>query len=183
MRRNEHDKKWFRMALVFTLIISILAACAEEIKRRPEADGDTAPPAPADPDQYGDTGGLALPLVDKPTTINWMVVSEKTNLNDSLLAKEIEKRTGIKVNFQAYSSATFQDKLKVTVASGKLPDIIHGLTPPELKKIGKQKAVVAINEYLDMPPNFKNVCGREPMGHSVLRRRIRKHLYLAGCEH
>lgn len=177
--------KWFRMALVFTLIISILAACSGGDKEAaPEADGDTAPPtAPADPDQYGDTGGLALPLVDKPTTINWMVVSEKTNLNDSLLAKEIEKRTGIKVNFQAYSSATFQDKLKVTVASGKLPDIIHGLTPPELKKIGKQKAVVAINEYLDMLPNFKNVCGREPMGHSVLRRRIRKHLYLAGCEH
>ena len=151
-------------------------------KEAPEADGDTAPPtAPADPDQYGDTGGLALPLVDKPTTINWMVVSENQP-ERFLLAKEIEKRTGIKVNFQAYSSATFQDKLKVTVASGKLPDIIHGLTPPELKKIGKQKAVVAINEYLDMP-NFKNVCGREPMGHSVLRRRIRKHLYLAGCEH
>ncbi|MEC0309443.1 extracellular solute-binding protein [Paenibacillus lautus] len=153
-------KKWFRMALVFTLIISILAACSGGDKgAAPEKDGDTAPPptAPANPDQYGDTGGLALPLVDKPTTINWMVVSEKTNLNDSLLAKEIEKRTGIKVNFQAYSSATFQDKLKVTVASGKLPDIIHGLTPPELKKIGKQKAVVAINEYLDMLPNFKRM--------------------------
>lgn len=155
--------KWLRMTLVFTVIISLLAACGGGDKGKDAttgSGGDTDSPkaaAPADPDQYGDTGGLALPLVDKPTTISWMVASEKTNLNDSLLAKEIEKRTGIKVNFMAYSAATFPDKLKVTVASGKLPDIIHGLTPSELKKIGKQNAVVAINDYLDMLPNFKKL--------------------------
>lgn len=155
-------KPWFRMALVLTIIMSMLAACSGGGKgAAPEAGGGSgetpAPAAPADPNQFGDTGGLTLPLVDKPTTLTWMVVSEKTDLNDSLLAKEIEKRTGIKINFQAYSSATFNDKLKVTVASGKLPDIFHGLTPSELKKIGKQKAVVAINEHLDMLPNFKRM--------------------------
>ncbi|AWP29884.1 extracellular solute-binding protein [Paenibacillus sp. Cedars] len=153
-------KKWLCMVLVFTFIVSMLAACSGGDKgAAPKAGEETAPSpsVPANPDQYGDTGGLALPLVDKPTTITWMVASEKTNLNDSLIAKEIEKRTGIKVNFQAYSPATFADKLRVTVASGKLPDVFHGLTPSELKKIGQQNAVVAINEYIDMLPNFKKL--------------------------
>ncbi|GAB6928439.1 hypothetical protein JCM10914A_24220 [Paenibacillus sp. JCM 10914] len=148
--------KWLRMTLVLTIILSMLAACSGGGDSG-EQGGNTTPPAAVDPEQYGDTGGLVLPLVDKPTTITWMVASEKTDLNDSLIVKEIEKRTGIKVNFQAYSPATFQDKLRVTVASGKLPDIFHGLTPSELKKIGQQNAVAAINEYVDMLPNFKKL--------------------------
>jgi putative aldouronate transport system substrate-binding protein len=85
-----------------------------------------------------------------------MVVSD-SQLNDKLIAKEIEKRTGITVDFQSYSATTYEDKLRLVVASGKLPDIFNGLRPDELKKIGQQKAVVAINDYVDMLPNFKKL--------------------------
>jgi len=106
--------------------------------------------------RYGDTGGLQLPLVDKPTEITWMLVGDEP-VDGKLIATEIEKRTGIKVNFQVYSSATYAEKLRVTVASGKLPDIFHGLTQAELRKLGQQGAVVAINDYLDMLPNFRKL--------------------------
>ena len=105
---------------------------------------------------YGDTGGLQLPIVDKPVTITWMLVGDEP-VNDKLIAKEIEKRTGIKVDFQVYSSATYAEKLRVTVASGKLPDIFHGLTRAELRKLGQQNAVVAINQYADILPNFRKL--------------------------
>ncbi|MEF2243779.1 extracellular solute-binding protein [Paenibacillus sp. IITD108] len=105
---------------------------------------------------YGDTGGLTLPLVDKPTTITWMLVSENP-VQDKLIVKEIEKRTGIKVEFQTYSKATFQEKLRVTLGSGKLPDVFHGLTLAEVKKLGKQNAVVALNDYADQLPNFSKL--------------------------
>lgn len=155
------SKKWFSMAIVLTMFASILAACGGGDEAAPDKGNTNTPPkentTPVDPNQYGDTGGLTLPLVDKPTTITWMVPTDKTDLNDSLVAKEIEKRTGIKVDFQAYSKATYQDKLRVIVASGKLPDIFHGLKANELKKIGQQQAVVAINEYADMLPNFNKL--------------------------
>ncbi|SMF91721.1 carbohydrate ABC transporter substrate-binding protein, CUT1 family (TC 3.A.1.1.-) [Paenibacillus uliginis N3/975] len=154
------SKKWFSMALVLTMFASLLAACGGGKEATPEKGTETPPKettTPADPNQYGDTGGLTLPLVDKPTKITWMLPSDKTDINTSLIAKEIEKRTGITVDFQAYSKATYKDKIRVVVASGKLPDIFHGLFPDELKKIGKQKAVVAINEYVDMLPNFKKL--------------------------
>lgn len=151
------SKKWFSLALALTLFASLLAGCGGGKEAAPEKKPDAPPAAPADPKQYGDTGGLALPLVDEPTTVTWMVPSDKTNLNDSFMAKELEKRTGIKVNFQAYSKATYQDKLRVVVASGKLPDIFTGLRPSELKKIGKMGGVVPVNEFADQLPNFKKL--------------------------
>lgn len=107
--------------------------------------------------QYGDTGGLKLPLVDKPTTLTWMVVSEDPDVNDRMIVKEIEKRTGIKVVLQGYPFSTYEDKLKVTLSSGKLPDIVSGLKHPEAKKLGLQNALAAINDYADQLPNFRKL--------------------------
>jgi len=152
------------MALILMVASSLLAACGSNnnagSKETNTTNGATNAPTNAvveeTTNQYGDTGGLKLPLVDKPTTLTWMVVSD-FQLNDKLIAKEIEKRTGITVDFQSYSATTFDDKLRLVVASGKLPDIFSGLRPDELKKIGQQKAVVAINDYVDMLPNFKKL--------------------------
>ncbi|AGA57410.1 ABC-type sugar transport system, periplasmic component [Thermobacillus composti KWC4] len=167
------QKRLLALLLVLTMIAMIIAACGGGNKEQgnnsssnstagssnsgstnaasPESEGAADTTA-----QYGDTGGLKLPLVDEPVTITWMLVGDEP-VNDKLIAREIEKRTGIKVDFQVYSSATYQEKLRVTVASGKLPDIFHGLTAAELKKLGQQGAVVAINEYIDMLPNFKKL--------------------------
>ncbi|RJX38778.1 extracellular solute-binding protein [Paenibacillus pinisoli] len=157
------SKKLMTIVLALTLVASMLAACsgngnsggtAPPQSPPPSSDGDIDGGEAVNP--YGDTGGLTLPLVDKPTTLTWMLVSENP-VNDKMIVKEIEKRTGIKLDIQNYSSATYQDKLRMTLASGKLPDIFHGLKPSELKKIGQQKAVVAINDYADMLPNFKKL--------------------------
>ncbi|MHA0858243.1 extracellular solute-binding protein [Paenibacillus sp. CMAA1364] len=155
------SKRILSLTLVLALMISVLAACGGSNNKnagKNDTPANTTPPvtdkAPAT--DYGDTGGLTLPLVDKPTTVTWMIASENP-VNDKMIVKEIEKRTGITVDFQTHSKSTFQDKLRVTVASGKLPDIFSGMTPPELKKMGQQKAVVAFNDYADQLPNFKRL--------------------------
>ncbi|WP_309118286.1 extracellular solute-binding protein [Paenibacillus sp.] len=159
------NRKHLNGALVLTLLTSILAACSggasepEPAAETPAAEQPTAETPAAEEDtssQYGDTGGIKLPIVDEPTTLTWMLVSENP-ANDKLIAKEIEKRTGITLDLQTYSSTTYQDRLRVVVASGQLPDIFHGLPFAELKKIGQQGAVVAINDYADMLPNFKKL--------------------------
>ncbi|WP_438350565.1 extracellular solute-binding protein [Paenibacillus sp. FA6] len=157
------SRKMLSMTLVLALMISVLAACGGGNNKsagtnNTPANTTTPPPVEetvAAPD-YGDTGGLTLPLVDKPTTVTWMIATENP-VNDKMIAKEIEKRTGITVDFQTHSSSNFQDKLRVTVASGKLPDIFSGLKASELKKMGQQNAVVAINDYVDQLPNFKRL--------------------------
>lgn len=160
------SRKRISVVLVLSLLITLLAACGGSggnsatengVKNEPaNTANSTNAPAVDVTDQYGDTGGIKLPIVDKPTTITWMLVSE-TPVNGKMIQKEIEKRTGITVDFQAYSGATYQEKLRVTVGSGKLPDIFHGLKTPELNEIGKLNGVVAINDYADMLPNFSRL--------------------------
>ncbi|WP_274364570.1 extracellular solute-binding protein [Paenibacillus thermotolerans] len=169
-------KKMTYLALLLALVVSLFAGCgggaseqsggepsgsAAENEAPADDSGDAAAAeeeqAAEEAQQYGDTGGLKLPLVDKPVTLTWMLVSENTNLNNSLIVQEIEKRTGIKLDIQAYSPATYKDKLKVVLASGKLPDLFHGLTLSEVNKMGSQGVVAPINEYIDKLPNFKKL--------------------------
>ncbi len=110
---------------------------------------------------YGDTGGITLPIVDEPVELTWMLVSETQDLNDSFIVKEIEERTGIKLNIQAYPGGTYGEKLSTVVASGQLPDIFHGLTISEINDLGQKGAVVAISDYLDELPNFKKLYAEE----------------------
>lgn len=155
-------KKWAGLLLVCTMVLTLLAACSgnngnNNAAGNANSNGAGSTNAPAEPvADYGDTGGLTLPIVDKPTEITWMLVGDH-DVNDLLVASEIEKRTGIKVNFQTVSSSQYQDKLSVTLASGDLPDIIHGIAANELKEIGQEGAVAAINEFADMLPNFKKL--------------------------
>lgn len=173
------SKKLLSIILVLSLIVTLLAACGgnnngENVNntnntkntdnggnkdnggKTPDDSGDKKNNDSGNSADYGDTGGLELPLVDEPTTVTWMLVSNN-EANDKLIAKEIEKRTGITVDLQTVPAASYKDKLRVTVASGNLPNIFHGLPSAELKEMGKEGAVVAINDYLDMLPNFKRL--------------------------
>ncbi len=127
-------KKRIRMSVILSVLMLMLSACgggggkapAEDQAKAPASNNE--PPAAASAAQYGDTGGLKLPLVDEPTTIKFMLPSNSSKIgDDKLIVQELLKRTGIKVEFQTYSPQTYQDKLKVVVASGKLPDIFIGL--------------------------------------------------------
>lgn len=159
--------------VMFVLLVSILfiAACGNDDKtdgnkepntnnEQNDGNNDNANKEGNDGDDtssgsdYGDTGGLTLPIVDEPVELTWMLVSDVQNLNDSFVVKEIEKRTGIKLNIQAYSPGTYGEKLSAIVASGQLPDIWHGLTVSQVNELGKKGAVTAISDHLDDLPNF-----------------------------
>ena len=57
----------------------------------------------------------------------------------------------------AVPKASYAEKLKITLGSGKLPDIVHGLSLAEANKMGAQGALTPINEYIDDLPNFKKL--------------------------
>ncbi|WP_309119961.1 extracellular solute-binding protein [Paenibacillus sp.] len=84
-----------------------------------------------------------------------LVVSDASNLKDKWVVKELEERTGVKVDLEFYSTATYAEKLKVIMASGNLPDIIHGPSLAEINELGGKGAFAPINDYLDQLPNFK----------------------------
>jgi putative aldouronate transport system substrate-binding protein len=173
MNQKRRNKKKGALFLALSIAASLFAGCSGGKDNGAGQPGAAASPEPKSPPpqtaDYGDTGGIKLPIVDKPTTLTWMLVSENPNLGDSLIVKEIEKRTGIKLDIQAYSSQTYKDKLKVVVASGKLPDIFHGLTLQEANKMGSQGALAPINEYLNELPNFKKLYVDNPDNNWIMK--------------
>jgi putative aldouronate transport system substrate-binding protein len=98
-----------------------------------------------------------------------MLVSDNPDPSNSMVIKEIEKRTGIKLDIQAYTGQTFKDKLKVVVASGNLPDIWHGLTIAEVNKMGAQGALTPINPYIKDLPNFNKLYASNPENNWVMK--------------
>lgn len=160
-------KRFISSILVMAMAASLFAGCAskptetsstkpteapktEEVKDTSEPAGDVV-----EESTYGDTGGLTLPLVDKPTKITWMLQSSVQGLNDKDVIKEIAERTNVILDIQSYPTASYADKLNITLASGSLPDIITGSPVAEVNKLGQQGAFVIINDYLDKLPNFK----------------------------
>src|SRR5690606_20782582 len=99
-------RKLLSVVLICSLMITILAACggnndnsSNNASTNTNVSGNTntnsgsdaSSETPAeDTNQYGDTGGLTLPLVDKPTKITWMLVGE-SDVNDKLVKQEILK--------------------------------------------------------------------------------------------
>ncbi|WP_127584166.1 extracellular solute-binding protein [Paenibacillus koleovorans] len=153
-----------RVSFTLALAVALLVGCSssggkgsEGTKSSPQA--STAPSASANAQAGGDVGGLKLPIVDKPTTLTWMVSIDRPpeNLASSLFVKEIEKRTGITLDIQVHSAQVYKDKLKIVLASGKLPDIFSGLTLAEANKMGGQGALAPINPYIKDLPNFKKL--------------------------
>ncbi|MBS4197542.1 extracellular solute-binding protein [Lederbergia citri] len=157
-----------KLLFVLLLVFGIFAGCSTSGEKtgggtdKQNESGNNSEEQVNEPtEDYGDTGGINLPIVDKPVEITWMLVSDVSNLKDKAVIKEIEKRTGIKLNIQSYSSGTYSEKLNTVVASGQLPDIWHGLPVAKVNELGQKGAVVAINEYLDELPNYKKLYAEE----------------------
>jgi len=162
-------KMFVVLILVFTLLASMTSCGDNTASSGQQADTQQTTVKAATPEQataeqtitedYGDTGGLKLPIVDEPVTLTINVQTDYTNLSDSFVAKEVLKRTGIKLDIQEWPSTNtaFTEKLKITLASGKLPDILYLANRVDVNQLGMQGAFVPINKYSNDLPNFKQI--------------------------
>ena len=153
-------KRIIAMALTIACVVSLVSGCVQK---------QTFDGIPVDSYEtyssygslaevsYGDTGGLALPIADKPVTVKWMLRSNFTGLDAKPVISEIEKRTGITVKIQALAPEVYSEKIDLVIASGKLPDIMEGFPADKLNTIGPQGVLTAINKYADELPNFRKL--------------------------
>lgn len=59
---------------------------------------------------------------------------------------EMMKRTNTKINFSWFPTASYEEKVSVTLASGKIPDMIYGANVPSLVEQG---AIIELDELLE----------------------------------
>ncbi len=104
-------------------------------------------------------GGLKLPLDKKGTTLTVLCNTSFTGNSDSVVIKELSRRTGINIELVEIPKATIAEKVKVMVASkDNMTDIFGGgVSEAENNDLGMQGAFAAVNEYVDELPNFKSI--------------------------
>ncbi len=106
--------------------------------------------------KVGDTGGLELPLADGTQEIHWSVSSTVDTINTSYVANKLREYTGVNVQLDVYPTGSAGEKIKVLAASKKLPDIVgQGLDTTFAEDLCNQGAFVAVEDYIDILPNFK----------------------------
>ena len=135
-------KRIFCAALCVSLAAGTAAGCASQEAASSaapsgssaadvsEADGQAeAEPIAYDPDSP--TGGLTLPLTEEDVTITyWIPLNDQAkgviqNYNENQAIQELEKRTGVKVDFQHPPVGQETEQYKLLIVSDDLPDVIE----------------------------------------------------------
>ena len=114
---------------------------------------------------------VTKPILEKENNdISFKIVSSKNSLalnyNDMQVFKDLDKSTNVHVNWENISEASYSTQKSLILSSpNRYPDAIYhaGFSNKELIQYGQsRKALVAIDEYLEYMPNFKNILEKRP---------------------
>ncbi len=109
--------------------------------------------------KIGDTGGLKVPFGNGETI--QMIGTDETNGANKYIYEKLSQITGLNVEPVLIPVSTAQEKIKVLLASGDLPDVIGagvgGLAT--INELAMQGAFAPVNDHLDEMPNFKKLFG------------------------
>jgi len=140
-----------------------LAACA------PTATTTTASGAPA----AASAEPLTLPIVTQPLTLSyWCPMSSNVSatmktFGEIAAYKELEKRTGIHLEFQHPPLNQETEQFNLLTASGKYPDVIEynwlSNAPGGPARFVKDGVIIRLNEQIDKyAPNLRRVLADHP---------------------
>jgi len=147
---NKNSRKWISVAAVSTIAMTSIVGCSsggKEAASSPSAASTAAPSAAATAAQQ-----------QKPLDLNIMLPIFKTNFpkDDGPVVTEIEKRTNTNIHLEWVPNASYTDKFNITLASGKLPNIIYvpDVKNPSFVNAAKSGAFWEIGKYLKDYPSL-----------------------------
>lgn len=144
-------KKLMSMLLVATMLTGLVTGCGEKdsgaASNANAVDGGTEVAGNFD-------GTIKLPLTEEPVTLTiWMPADAnyftvKENYNDSEFFQEMERRTGVHLEFEVPASGEETTAFNLMISSGELPDMI---CMPQNYPDGMD-AAIDDGYYLDLTP-------------------------------
>lgn len=136
----KNAKKLVALLLVLAMVLS-LAACGGNGDSSASSETSTSSAAEdssaAEEGETGDDGETAepgefkLPIVDEPVTLTYFNADDTNaaiitnDWNDNEFYQEMERRTGVHLDFETVSSADYQTNFNLMIASGTLADLIY----------------------------------------------------------
>ncbi|WP_106769751.1 extracellular solute-binding protein [Paenibacillus faecalis] len=108
-----------------------------------------------------------FPIVEEPLTLKMMSQDAGVaDWNKMPALQEMEKLTGIKMEYQLVPIDSFETKKNLVFASGDVPDVFYAadLRPAEQVTYGSQGVLIPLEKYIDegYAPNIKKVFDENP---------------------
>ncbi|MGG1634973.1 extracellular solute-binding protein [Paenibacillus sp. FSL K6-3182] len=158
-------KKASSLLLSITLLASVLAACGSPNEGKSN-NGSTGSKGSTSVEASG-VSKDGFPIVKEPITLKMM--SQDVGVadwNQMPVLQEMEKLTGIKLQFQNAPLDSFATKKNLVFASGDLPDMFYAadLKPAEQVTYGTQGVLIPLEKYIDegYAPNIKKIFDEHP---------------------
>ncbi|GIQ66427.1 sugar ABC transporter permease [Paenibacillus cisolokensis] len=131
-----------KMALMFSLLLiaGLAAGCSGGKDNKGTAEEGA---------EGGTEGG-------KPVTFSWLVYdrTEGKVRDDWEIFKEIEAKTGVKIDFQVVGQEGIEEKKQIMIATNSVTDFIQ-VSTQEGREHGPENVFLNLGEYLDIAPNLK----------------------------
>ncbi|MBQ8815453.1 MAG: hypothetical protein IJZ85_13270 [Lachnospiraceae bacterium] len=178
---NKMYKRVMALLMALTMILS-LAACGtpadtdetDAPKTQAPADNQTEASA-AETDAPTDAQEFDPRSVCEGVTLTIAVAEDEevSTWDDNLMTKMIEEELGVELQFEAYASADFLDKINVMVNGGdELPDMIWasgtGSFGNSYLNWAAEEAIIPLNEFYENPDYAKYVnIGSEKAGEDI----------------
>lgn len=151
------NRKWIAVALVVTMVVA-LAGCGAEQQVASGVIGEVTTPDtyPIETEQ----------VLTYNVRLGVDLADEVINFGDTPFAKELEKRTGIKVEYQHPTIGNEHESFNLMIASGEYPDIFetnwynNAGGPTSAFNDG---VIIPLNEVIDkVSPNMKALLEADP---------------------
>lgn len=159
-------QKFSSALLGVTLLASLLGACGSPNDEGNANGGNANGAKPAEGGAEG-VSKEGFPIVSEPVTLKLM--SQDVGVadwNKMPVLQEMEKLTGIKLEFQNAPIDSFATKKNLVFASGDLPDMFYAadLKPAEQVTYGSQGVLIPLEKYIDegYAPNLKKIFDENP---------------------
>lgn len=147
-----------------SLMATLLAACGG----KEEAKG-TSPAGTTGTSATGSPAPTAVPYPSSLTywvALNGNAAATMKNYNEIAAYKELEKKTGTKVDFQHPPVGQEKDQFNLMIASGNLPDVIEygwSSAPKGPDSLIKDKRIIRLNELIAKnAPNLTKLLNERP---------------------
>lgn len=164
--KRKTTKRWMALGFSAAMAASVLAGCGGQ-------EGTEEAAAQKDLSYFNETG---YPIVNEPIELNVMVAvgPMSGDFNEMPVFKDLEEKTGIKINFEQVSPTAWAERKNLALASQDMPDIIiggiGGMSDSEVNKYSSQGIIVELNDYIDKyAPNFKKLLSEKPDLDAVIR--------------
>ncbi|WNR45291.1 extracellular solute-binding protein [Paenibacillus roseipurpureus] len=150
-------KKTGVMGLAVMMMAGVFAGCGTSDTDK--TDTAKSKEGMASPTASANSAATQMPIVKDKLTLDFFIKDHATKpiTGNEPPFVELEKRTNIHFNFIKTADG-FEDKFKITLASGKLPDIMQSTSINDAKRYGMEGAFLPLDDLLKkFGPNILKV--------------------------